>query len=129
MINRLPTPFLQYKSPYEVLFHQIPSYSQLRTFGCLCFATNVTPHRHKFTPRARKLDFLGYPFNIKGYKLFDLQTHSIFISRDVVFHEKVFPFASHSSLPSTDLIPLPNIPSIPSVFLDHTSFVTTDPIL
>ena len=70
--------------------------------------------------------FLGYPFNIKGYKLFDLQSHSIFISRDVIFHEKVFPFASHTSLPSSDLIPLPRIPSIPSVLLDPISSVNTD---
>ena len=46
-----------------------------------------------------------------------------------MFHEKVFPFASHSSLPYTDLIPLPNIPSISSVFLDHTSSITADSIL
>ena len=73
--------------------------------------------------------FLGYPFNIKGYKLFDLQSHSIFISRDVIFHEKVFPFASHTSLPSFDLISLPSIPSIPSVLLDPISPVNTDSIV
>lgn len=38
--------------------------------------------------------FLGYPFGIKGYKLFDLSTNTIFVSRDVVFHEHIFPFAS-----------------------------------
>ena len=73
--------------------------------------------------------FLGYPFNIKGYKLFDLQSHSIFISRDVIFHEKVFPFASHTSLPSFDLISLPSIPSIHSVLLDPISPVNTDSIV
>ena len=129
MINRLPTPFLQHKSPYEVLFNQTPSYSHLRSFGCLCFATNVNPHKHKFTPRARQSTFLGYPFNIKGYKLFDLHSHSIFISRDVTFHEKVFPFASHTSLPSSGLIPLPSIPSIPPVLLDPISSVNTDSIV
>ena len=61
--------------------------------------------------------------------MFDLQSRSIFISRDVVFHEKVFPFASNSFLPSTGLIPLPSIPSIPSVFLDPTSSVTADSII
>lgn len=37
---------------------------------------------------------------IKGYKLSDLQSQTTFISRDVIFHESVFPFASHSFLPS-----------------------------
>ena len=70
--------------------------------------------------------FLGYPFNIKGYKLLDPQSHSIFISKDVIFHEKVFPFASQTSLPSSDLIPLPSIPSIASVLFDPISSVNTD---
>ena len=129
LINRLPTPFLQHKSPYEVLFNKISSYSHPRTFGCLCFATDVTPYKHKFTPRARKSVFLGYSFNIKGYKLFDFQSHSTFISRDVIFHENVFPFASHTSLSSSDLIPLPSIPSIPPIFLDPISSVNTDTIV
>ena len=112
-----------------MLFNQVPSYSHLRTFGYLCFAIDVTPHKHKFTPRARKLVFLRYPFNIKGYKLFDLQSHYIFISRDVVFHEKVFLFASHTSLPSSDLIPLPSIPHIPPIFLDFISSANADSIV
>ena len=37
--------------------------------------------------------FLGYPFGKKGWKVCDLETREIFISRDVVFYEGVFPFA------------------------------------
>ena len=118
LINRLPTPFLQNKSPYEVLFNKVPSYTHLRTFGCLYFATSVSPHKHKFFPRARKSVFLGYPFSIKGYKIFDLQSHSFFIFRDVVFHERVFRFSSNAPTTATNLIPLPNIPPLSSVFLD-----------
>lgn len=29
---------------------------------------------------------------MKGYKLYDSTTHSIFVSRDVFFYEKEFPF-------------------------------------
>ena len=36
---------------------------------------------------------MGYPTGVKGYKLLDIESNSIFISRHVVFHEELFPFA------------------------------------
>ncbi|XP_075074520.1 uncharacterized protein LOC142162108 [Nicotiana tabacum] len=39
----------------------------------------------------------GYPFGKKGYKLLDLQSKAIFISRDVIFYEDIFSFLSPSS--------------------------------
>ena len=53
--------------------------------------------------------FIGYPFN-EGYKVFDLHTLSIFISRDVMFHESIFPFHTSVLAPSSSTnssIPLP----------------------
>nr|XP_011468459.1 PREDICTED: vegetative cell wall protein gp1-like [Fragaria vesca subsp. vesca] len=38
--------------------------------------------------------FIGYPFGQKGYKLFDLSTKKVFTSRDVKFHETIFPYSS-----------------------------------
>jgi len=35
---------------------------------------------------------IGYPFNTKGYKVLDLATKRIHVSRDVLFHETIFPF-------------------------------------
>ncbi|XP_071727351.1 uncharacterized protein [Rutidosis leptorrhynchoides] len=37
-------------SPYEVIFKKTPSLSQLRVFGCLCYAVDLNP-KHKFSSR------------------------------------------------------------------------------
>ena len=34
----------------------------------------------------------AYPLNQKAYKLFDTDAYTFFTSRDVIFHESVFPF-------------------------------------
>ncbi|KAH9725530.1 protein kinase domain-containing protein [Citrus sinensis] len=54
LINRLPTPLLSGKTPHEVLLKSKPSYDHLRVFGCLCYAQNLSPKKHKFAPRAIK---------------------------------------------------------------------------
>ena len=42
VINRLPTPVLDSKSPLEWIFQKPPDYSCLRVFGCECFPTLLT---------------------------------------------------------------------------------------
>lgn len=41
IINIIPLPVPDNKSPYEVLYNKQPSLSHLRVKGCLCFATNL----------------------------------------------------------------------------------------
>ncbi|RVW78235.1 Retrovirus-related Pol polyprotein from transposon TNT 1-94 [Vitis vinifera] len=60
IINRLPSPVLSLKTPFELLYSKPPSYSHLHVFKCLAYATNVHTS-HKFDYRAMPSIFIGYP--------------------------------------------------------------------
>lgn len=69
----------------------------------MCYSTTLKTHKDKFELRTKSHIFVGYPLDIKGYKVLDLETMKIHISRDFQFHESVFPFAissNHSAFPS-----------------------------
>lgn len=76
----------------------LPLYTHLMAFGCLRYASTLTCHHAKFSPRATSCVFLEYPPSYKGYKILDLSTNVAFISWDVVFHENIFPFKTISTL-------------------------------
>jgi len=46
--------------------------------------------RDKWDTKSKKLLFVGYDENVKGYRLMDPNTHKIINSRDIVFLENQF---------------------------------------
>ena len=92
LISRTPNKVLNWKTPCEILYNHKASVNHLRVFWCLCFAQNRMKGKDEFAPRSTKCIFLGYPFGTKGWKVFDLETQEIYISRDVVFYENIFSF-------------------------------------
>lgn len=100
--NRLPTPLLNHRSPYEVLHNVKSEYDHLRVFGCLVMESN--PSRNvvdKMSPRGIPCMLLGYPQLKKGYKLLNLTNNSVFVSRDVDFYESICTYKLvHSSCKS-----------------------------
>ena len=65
----------------------------MRVIGCLCYATNLVKG-DKLGARAIKSVLMGYGTTQKGCRLYDLQNKVFFTSRDVCFHEHLFPFHS-----------------------------------
>ena len=99
LINRMTTPLLHNKSPYEVLFNILPDYKLLQTFGCLCYP-HLRPYSlHKLNTRSEKCIFLDYSSIHLGYRCLSLSSNKLFISQDVIFEESIFPY-SHSSTSS-----------------------------
>ena len=92
LINRMPLQSLGFVSPYEKLFKTTPDIAHLKAFGCLCFMTTSSLHRHKFDNKAHPCIFLGYPNLQKAYKVYDMVDKKNVISRDVIFYEQHFPF-------------------------------------
>jgi hypothetical protein len=126
IINRISTPLLLSKSSYQLLFSKISSYSHLKVFGCLAYVSTLSRYRTKFDPRATSCIFIGYPHDMKGYKFFNLQTQSVIISRNAIFHETIFPYASHIDHSSS---PTPIIENNSFILPDIESFNSISPTI
>jgi hypothetical protein len=93
-INRTPTKLLSYDTPLQKLLGTRPDYSSFCVFGCSCWP-NLRPYNsHKLELRSIHCVFLGYSNMNKGFKCLDISKGHIYISRDPIFDESVFPFAS-----------------------------------
>lgn len=94
LINRTPSKVINFDTPIERLLHIKPNYEALRTFGCACWP-NLRPYNaHKLSFRSKQCVFLGYSSLHKGFKCLEPSTGRVYISRDVVFDEGVYPFAT-----------------------------------
>jgi hypothetical protein len=94
LINRLPSHTINNETPLARLLHTDPDYSTLRTFGCACWP-NLRPYNNrKLQFRSKQCVFLGYSNQHKGFKCIDVAEGRVYISRDVVFDEDVYPFSA-----------------------------------
>jgi hypothetical protein len=98
LINRLPSPLLHNKSPFEILFHQTPDYAFLKVFCCACW-----PHLRPYNQH--KLDFRS------KHQCLHVPSGRLYISRNVVFDESRFPFAIPSP-PASSSLPVSLPPSL-----------------
>ncbi|RVW94424.1 Retrovirus-related Pol polyprotein from transposon RE1 [Vitis vinifera] len=133
IINRLPSPVLSFKTPFELLYSKPPSYSHLRVFGCLAYATNVHTS-HKFDYRAMPSIFIGYPVGQKHTNYLIYQPKSIAFSGATVCIHLVRSSTRHPSFhqkhthPNQPLAPSLQPPYRPPIKL-HMFAPTFPPII
>jgi hypothetical protein len=84
LMNRSPTTSIECKTSEEVWSGMPSDYSNLKVFGCPAY---FHVNEGKLDVRANKYIFVGYPMNVKGYKLWYSILSKFLISRDVTFNE------------------------------------------
>jgi hypothetical protein len=87
VLNRAPTNGVEGATPFEIWYGKKPSVHHLRTFGCIAYVKNTTPHLRKLEDRGGRMIFVGYEKGTKAYRVYDAVTQHVHITRDVVFDE------------------------------------------
>lgn len=122
-INKVPTPILHHKSPYQIFHNKLPELNTFKVFASLCYASTLQAHGIKMDSKVGKSIFLGYKPGSKGYIFLDFHTNEVFVSINVIFHERILPYKSTSQSLHTSWYYFPskhdNSPSI-----DQTNHVT-----
>ncbi|CAL8165494.1 unnamed protein product [Prunus armeniaca] len=88
VLNRCPTKALEKKTPFEAYSGRKPGIKHLRVFGSLCYAQIPEQQRQKLDQTSTRCVFLGYGNCEKGYRLYNLESGKVIISRDVIFNEE-----------------------------------------
>jgi hypothetical protein len=87
-MNRCPTKVMWSKTPFEACSGRKPPITHLKVFRCICYAQISKVKRYKLDKTREKCIFVGYSSMSMGYRLYNLKTNKIIISRDVLFEEK-----------------------------------------
>ena len=116
--------FLIMCSPFKSssINHQLITYS--RYLGVFCYPYTRPYNTNNLQPRSLPCVFLGYNLSHKGYLCLHPSSSRIYITRNVVFDESIFPFHHLDSSPS----PLSSFQQVITLTIPISSyFPTTTP--
>lgn len=124
LINLLPSQVLNFRTPTEVLFKEQPNYNDLCVFGYACWP-NLRPYNaQKLSFRSIRCIFLGYSSQHKSFNCLEVSFGRVYISRDVVFYDQIFPFANLH--PNADAFLRKEILLLPSHLLGDVNCVDSN---
>ena len=88
LYNRTPNSSINYKTPYELRYNEIPDISNIRTWGSLVYKKEPIELISKLDSRASPYYLIGYGSN--QYKLLNPKTSKTIWARDVKIIENKF---------------------------------------
>ncbi len=74
-------------TPFHLWIGKAPDLSYLRVFGSKCWYVVPKSKLKKLDARSKMAIMVGYSSHSKGYKLWDPESQTFVVSRDVTFHE------------------------------------------
>ena len=136
--NLIPSRRHPAQIPLEAFSGKRQTVAHLRTFGAKCWAKIPTVHGvlvtggSKLDARSMECRFLGYATGTGNYKVQDVATHRVFVSRDVIFEEG----SPHRTLPSVgeelplfDTLSTEPLANVPKPAITVTSVPDSDPAI
>uniref|UniRef100_A0AAV1U8P3 Retroviral polymerase SH3-like domain-containing protein n=1 Tax=Peronospora matthiolae TaxID=2874970 RepID=A0AAV1U8P3_9STRA len=88
LINRSTNTHNATVTPFELGFKVKPTLDHLRVFGSRGYAHIDEAKRTKLKPKIFRCLLLGYPENVKGYRVYDLDASKVKVSRSVKLDER-----------------------------------------
>ena len=85
--NRIPSHAIEYKTPHEMWFGQLPLVRHLKVFGSTYHGLIPKEQINKLGARRRRCILLGYSRTSSAYRLYDEVNKKFVVSRDVIFLE------------------------------------------
>jgi hypothetical protein len=95
LYNRTPIRRLEWRTPYELIYGNIPDVGHLRIFGCGAYV-HIPPEVriNKLAPRSELMIFLGFVDGVKGYLFMKIPNNSLFTGVTAIFDEEMMPKCS-----------------------------------
>ncbi|MCO5549087.1 hypothetical protein L7F22_002553 [Adiantum nelumboides] len=101
-------------TPFQAYYGRKPTVSHFRVFGCSAFVHIPKEKRQKLDFKSRKLLFLGYSAESDAYRLYDPDTRTTTVSRDVVFDESFITSVEGAAAQPIPILPPPSLPDPPA---------------
>jgi hypothetical protein len=88
VLNKCPMKSIDDMTSLEAWHRRKSMVHHLRTFGCILYVRNTTPHLKKLEGRGHKMIFVGYESDSKAYCAYDPITKRVHVTHDIVFNEQ-----------------------------------------